>query len=46
MSEYLDQTPRTEEEASADVREAQAKILLATANRIIKLTEQMPEAGK
>ena len=46
MSEYLDQIRRTEEEASADVREAQAKILLATANRVIKLAEEMQEAAK
>lgn len=46
MSEYLDQTPRTEEEALADIRKDQAKILLAIAWRMIKLTEEMPEAAK
>lgn len=41
MSEYLDQTPRTEEEALADIRKNQAKLLLALTNKVINLCRQL-----
>jgi len=46
MSEYLDRPARTEEEALADSRRTQAKILLAVTNRVIRLAEQMQAAAK
>ncbi len=40
MSEYLDRSPRTEEEALEDIRRDKIKLLNALVNRAIKLLKE------
>ena len=41
MSEYLDQTPRTEQEALADICATEVKQILIYTDRLIRLMREM-----
>lgn len=43
MSDYLNQTSRTEQEAMADIRKDQAKKLKAITDRVINLCKAMKQ---